>query len=67
VSVSGTFVAGDAIVLTDRQGSVVARGLTSVSSADLEMVKGMKTARITEALPHVAGVEVVHRDHLVIL
>ena len=67
VSVSGTFVPGDAIVLTDWQGNVVARGLTSVSSADLERVKGMKTAHIAEELPHVVGVEVVHRDHLVIL
>jgi len=67
VSVSGAFAAGDAIVLVDRQGTLVARGLTSVSSADLDRVKGMKTARIAEELPLVAGVEVVHRDHLVIL
>jgi len=67
VAVTGTFAPGDAIVLTDREGSVVARGLTSVSSADLEKVRGMKTAQIAQELPHVAGVEVVHRDHLVIL
>lgn len=67
VEVRGTFAPGDAIVLTDREGAVLARGLTSVSSADLDRVKGMKTALIATELPHVAGVEVVHRDHLVIL
>lgn len=67
LSVSGTFSCGDAIELRDGQGCVVARGLTSVSSADLDRVKGMKSVQIAKDAPHVAGVEVVHRDHLVIL
>ncbi len=67
LAITGTFSPGDAIVLVDHKGAVVARGLTSVSSADLEKVKGMKTAQIADVAPHVAGVEVVHRDHLVIL
>lgn len=67
VSVSGTFVAGDAVVLKDRRGVVVARGLSELSSAQIERVKGLKTSQIAEALPDAAGKEVVHRDHLVIL
>jgi glutamate 5-kinase len=67
VSVSGTFAPGDAVVLKDRSGVAVARGLTELSSADIERVKGLKTSQIAEALPDVAGKEVVHRDHLVVL
>jgi glutamate 5-kinase len=67
VSVDGTFGAGDAVVLRDRSGSVVARGLTELSSADIERVKGMKTSEIAAAFPQLAGKEVVHRDRLAIL
>lgn len=67
VSVSGAFEPGDAIVLKDRLGHVVARGLTAISSADLETVKGLKSSEIAGVAPGVAGKEVVHRDHLVVL
>ncbi len=67
VSVSGAFTKGDAVVLKDRAGSIVARGLTELSAADLERVKGMKTSEIATAFPQLAGREVVHRDHLAIL
>jgi glutamate 5-kinase len=67
VSVSGRFAPGDAIVLRDTAGTVVARGLTALSSDDLETVRGMQSTRIAEVLPAAAGKTVVHRDHLVIL
>jgi len=67
VSVGGTFGVGDAIVLKDRTGRVIARGLTSLSAADIERVKGLSSAQLAEAAPEVAGKEVIHRDHLVIL
>ncbi len=67
VSVKGPFVAGDAIVLKDLSGEVIARGLAGLSSVDLESVRGMTSPRIAEILPQAAGMEVVHRDHLVIL
>lgn len=67
VSVSGSFKQGDAVVLLDTSGAVIARGLTGVSSADLEWVKGKKTSEITVSHPKLAGVEVVHRDSLAIL
>lgn len=67
VSVHGVFAPGDAIVLKDAEDHVVARGLSALSSADLEKVKGMKSSRIAEVLPSAAGKTVVHRDHLVVL
>jgi glutamate 5-kinase len=67
VEVKGTFQVGDAIVLVDREGNELARGLTDVSSADLEKVKGKKSADIRESMPDLAGKQVIHRDRLVIL
>ena len=67
MSVNGEFAAGDAVVLMDRSGAVVGRGLTELSSAELERVKGLKSSQIAEVMPTVAGKEVVHRDRLVIL
>ena len=67
VAVVGSFGVGDAVVLKDRSGVVIARGLTEFSSADLDRVKGLKSSQIAESLPEIAGREVVHRDRLVIL
>jgi glutamate 5-kinase len=67
VAVVGSFAAGDAVVLKDRSGAVIARGLSGFSSADLDRVKGMKSSQIARELPEIAGREVVHRDRLVIL
>lgn len=67
VSLSGGFQAGDAVVLADHNGALVARGITEMSAVDLDLVKGMRTSDIASKLPHLAGKEVVHRDRLVIL
>jgi len=67
VSVTGSFEAGDAVVLKDLSGTIVARGLSEVSAADIELVKGMKTSEIATAYPQMSGKEVVHRDRLAIL
>lgn len=67
VEVRGAFGDGDAIVLKDREGAELARGLTDISSADLERIKGKKSSEIAELVPALAGKEVIHRDRLVIL
>jgi glutamate 5-kinase len=67
VGVRGSFEPGDAVVLKDLEGAVVARGMTELASADLELVKGMKTPDIAARFPRLAGKAVVHRDRLAIL
>ncbi len=67
IDVSGSFVIGDAITLTDAGGTVVARGISGMSAEDLRKVKGMRSAQVADALPGWDGAEVVHRDHLVIV
>jgi glutamate 5-kinase len=66
-AVRGSFVAGDAVALVDTAGAVVARGLSEMSSDDLERVKGLKSAEVGKLVPEIAGRPVVHRDSLVVL
>jgi len=65
--VEGHFAAGDPVAIADGSGKQLARGLADVSSADLERIKGLRSDRIAECEPGLAGREVVHRDRLVIL
>ncbi|MDI6692843.1 MAG: glutamate 5-kinase [Anaerosomatales bacterium] len=67
VDVRGTFDAGDPVVIVDAEGREVARGLAGMSAENLRRVKGLRTETIREREPDLAGREVVHRDHLVIL
>ncbi len=67
VSTEGRFAEGDAVALAGPGGEVFARGLAGMSSGELERVRGLKTSAISAAEPDLAGREVVHRDHLVIL
>jgi glutamate 5-kinase len=67
VRVEGTFRAGECVNCMDLQGNVFARGLIKYSSADLEMIKGLKTSQITSVLGHKDYDEVIHRDDLVML
>ena len=52
---------------SDSRGNVFARGLSKYSSADVEKIKGLKTAQIASVLGHKDYDEVIHRDDLVIL
>ena len=67
VDVVGSFAVGDAVVLKDSSGAVVARGLAGLSADELRLVKGLKKSEIAADYPHLAGKEVVHRDRLAIL
>jgi glutamate 5-kinase len=67
LSVEGRFAAGDPVAIADTHGKQLARGLADVSSADLERIKGLRSDRIAESEPGLAGRMVVHRDRLVIL
>ncbi len=65
-SLSGFFNPGDVVSLVE-SGVEFARGLSNFSAADLERVKGLKTAQIEPILGHKPADEVVHRDNLAVL
>ncbi len=67
VRVEGSFRSGDPVSIVDTAGRQVARGLADISSVDLDGIAGLKSADIASVAPGLAGIEVVHRDRLVIL
>ncbi|MBW3594435.1 MAG: glutamate 5-kinase [Actinobacteria bacterium] len=60
VDVIGTFQPGETVDLASRDDGVFARGLVRFSSEELDSVKGRRTRGV-------AGREVIHRDHLIVL
>jgi glutamate 5-kinase len=63
----GTFGVGDCVAIATEAGREFARGMASYSSAELERIKGLKSAAIEATLGYRNGDEVVHRDDLVVL
>jgi glutamate 5-kinase len=64
VAVSGDFDAGDAVDVHDGDGRI-GKGISGYSAAELERVKGMKSAQVREVLPR-GSEEAVHRDYFVL-
>ncbi len=73
VDVLGSFGAGDAVEIAERDGGsttpgggrVLAKGICSYSADELRRVLGMKSKAIQEVLPR-ATEEAVHRDYMVL-
>jgi len=66
-SVSGDFEPGEAVDIRDAEGQDLARGLSNYSRADLDRIKGLRSAAIAEKLGRKDFDEVIHRDNLVLL
>ncbi len=63
----GNFDAGDPVEVIDESGKRVARGLSGMSSNELNEVKGLRTDEAARRLGEDICEEVIHRDYLVIL
>ena len=64
--VTGDFAPGDLVEILDLSGQRIAQGLTEYSSAEVRLLKGLKTERIHELLGADTPGEVIHRDNLVV-
>ncbi|HEX5894162.1 MAG TPA: glutamate 5-kinase [Solirubrobacterales bacterium] len=62
--VSGEFEAGDAVEVLSN-GTVIGKGIVNYSADELRRIKGMRSDRVQELLPH-ASEEAVHRDYFVL-
>jgi glutamate 5-kinase len=63
----GTFQAGDAVWVTERDGGrPLGKGISEYSSADVTAAAGHRSAYLREHLPEVPE-EVIHRDRFVLL
>ncbi|WP_366939645.1 PUA domain-containing protein, partial [Nocardioides sp.] len=65
--VTGTFVAGDPVDLTDADGTPVARGLVNFDAEELPSLLGRSTHDLKRELGAGYEREVVHRDDLVVI
>lgn len=65
VGVSGTFERGDAVIVEDRAGRELARGLSGYSSAEARAIAGHKSAEIEGILGYRGPDEIIHRDDMV--
>lgn len=65
--VVGDFSPGDLVALFDLAGTPIAQGLSEYSSAEIRLLKGLKTEKIRELLGNETPGEVIHRDNLVVV
>ncbi|HEV7166485.1 MAG TPA: glutamate 5-kinase [Micrococcaceae bacterium] len=66
-AVVGSFEAGDAVEMADRDGNVVAHGLVNYSSDELPQMLGRGTKELADELGREYEREVVHVDDLVLV
>jgi glutamate 5-kinase len=67
VEVKGRFDRGDSVNIVGPGGKTVACGVANYSAADLERIKGCRSADITQILGYHLGDEVIHRNNVVML
>jgi glutamate 5-kinase len=66
VGTVGDFEAGEAVSIVDQGDREVAKGIVNYSSAEIELVKGLRSHQVAERLPQ-ASPEAIHRDYLVLV
>lgn len=64
---SGEFQRGDIVNIYDPEGSRLGCGITNYSSAEIAVIKGAHSEKITTLLGYDYGSEIVHRNNLVVL
>ena len=66
VAVVGSFERGDAILVSDREGREIARGLSAYGAADARRIMGHQSREIEALLGYRGREELIHRDDLVL-
>jgi len=66
VAVEGTFEQGEAVVVRNRNGRELARGLSAYASGDALEIAGHKSAEFEAILGYRGRDEMIHRDDLVL-
>ncbi len=66
-SVAGNFDRGQTVRVYDPEEREIARGVTQYSTDDLHLIRGLQSSQIADVLGYSYGVEVIHRDDMVIL
>ena len=64
--IDGRFERGDALVVKDRDGREIARGLAAYNASDAERIAGKRTVEIEAILGYRGRDEMIHRDDLIL-
>ncbi len=64
--IDGRFERGDALVVKDREGREIARGLAAYNASDAELIAGKRTVEIEAILGYRGRDEMIHRDDLIL-
>ena len=67
VRVTGPFDRGDSVNIVGPEGRTVGCGVSNYNAADLERIKGCRSAEIHQILGYHFGDEVFHRNNVVML
>ncbi|GLT17230.1 glutamate 5-kinase [Vibrio zhanjiangensis] len=65
--ISGEFARGEVVRVTDQNGVLIARGISSYSSQDMVRIIGKHSKDILGILGYDYGSEVLHRDDMVVI
>jgi glutamate 5-kinase len=63
--VRGAFQRGEVVPVIGPEGGRVAAGIVNYEADDVRRILGVRSDRITEALGHHYGDEIIHRDNMV--
>ena len=64
IAIDGQFSAGETVLVRNRMGRLVARGLIAYSSHETVRIMGRHTREITAVLGYCSSNELIHRDNL---
>jgi glutamate 5-kinase len=64
--IAGEFDNQDAVLLCDKDGQEIARGLVNYNSQELQQIQGHRSEEIPAILGYVGAETIVHRDNLVL-
>jgi len=65
-AVQGEFARGDLVAVLSSDGRELARGLVNYAATDARRLAGQPSSRIESILGFIEGVELIHRDNLVL-
>jgi glutamate 5-kinase len=66
-SVEGEFRAGELVVLEDKDGAAIGRGIVNYDHETIRRIMGMRTSDIRKLNGESVADEVIHRDNLVVI
>ena len=65
--VCGNFLKGSVIDVKDKEGNLLAKGITNYSSSEIELIKGYDSDKIASILSTFTKNEVIHANDMVVL